>query len=75
MFGVSILKEARTSSNVQTTTDFVWVVRLAKISKRLIVGQWKHETVSSGATPAVDNEADKVHSLVDALQSEGLGRV
>lgn len=60
-------------SSAQRITDFVWAVRLAKISKGLIDRKWTHETISRGATFAVDdNEADKGRNIVDALRREGL---
>ncbi|KAF7502927.1 hypothetical protein GJ744_004803 [Endocarpon pusillum] len=69
---VSAPNETVVSSTAQKTTDFVWAVRLAKISKGLIDRQWSHETFSSGATFGLDNEAEKGQHIVDALQGEGL---
>ena len=69
---VSVPNETEVSSTAQKTTDFVWAVRLAKISKGLIDRQWSHETFSSGATFGLDNEAEKSQQIVDALRDEGL---
>jgi hypothetical protein len=69
---VSVPNETEVSSTAQKTTDFVWAIRLAKISKGLIDRQWSHETLSSGATFGLDDEAEKGQQIVDALQGEGL---
>jgi hypothetical protein len=71
-FDVSASNETEVSSTVQKTTDFVWAVRLSKISKGLIDRQWSHETFSSGATFGLDDEADKGQQIIDTLQGEGL---
>jgi hypothetical protein len=71
-FDVSVSNETEVSSTARKTTDFVWALRLAKISKGLIDRQWSHETFSSGATFGLDDEADTGQQIVDALQGEGL---
>jgi hypothetical protein len=71
-FDVSVSNETEVSSTALKTTDFVWALRLAKISKGLIDRQWSHETYSSGATFGLDDEADTSQQIVDALQGEGL---
>jgi hypothetical protein len=67
---MSVPSETEVSSTAQKTTDFVWAVRLAKISKGLIDRQWSHETLSHGATFGLDNEAEEGQQIVDALQAE-----
>ena len=69
---VKVPNETEVSSIARKTTDFVWAVRLAKISKGLIDRHWSHETFSIGATFGLDNEAEKGQLIVDALQGEGL---
>jgi hypothetical protein len=70
---VSASNEAEVSSTAKKTTDFVWAVRLAKISKKgLIDRRWSHETFSSGATFGLDEEADVGLQIFDALQGEGV---
>jgi len=71
-FDVRASNETEVSSTAQKTTDFVWAVRLSKISKGLIDRQWSHETFSSGATFGLDDEADKGQQIIDTLQGEGL---
>jgi hypothetical protein len=71
-FDVSVSNETEVSSTALKTTDFVWALRLAKISKGLIDRQWSHETYSSGATFGLDDEAVTGQQIVDALQGEGL---
>ena len=69
---MSVGNETDVLSTAQKTTDFVWAVRLVKISKGLIDRQWSHETFSSGATFGLDDEAEEGQQIVDALQGEGL---
>jgi hypothetical protein len=69
---VSVPNETEVSSTAQKITDFVWAVRLAKISKGLIDRQWSHETFSGGATFGLDSELGKSQQIIDALQGEGL---
>ncbi len=72
---VSVPNETELLSTAQKTTDFVWAVRLAKISKGLIDRQWSHETFSSGATFGLDDQAEKGQRIVDVLRGEGLEEV
>jgi hypothetical protein len=67
-----VSKETEFSSDAQQTSDFVWAVRLSKISKGLIDRRWAHETLFKGATFGMDDEVDKGQQIIDALQSEGL---
>lgn len=69
---MSLSNETEVLSDAQKSTDFVWAVRLAKISKGLFDRKWWPETVSDGATFGLDIEADEGQQVVDALQAEGL---
>lgn len=60
------------STAARKTTDFVWAVRLAKISKGFIDRQWSHKTFSSGSTFGLHDEVDKGQQITDALQREGI---
>ncbi|KAH6886997.1 hypothetical protein B0T10DRAFT_539197 [Thelonectria olida] len=77
--GVSELKadvnfnyETGTSTTTQKRSDFVWAIRLAKISKGVLDRQWSHATLSKGASFGVNEEEDQGDSLVKALENEGL---
>ncbi|KAH9243275.1 hypothetical protein K456DRAFT_1880681 [Colletotrichum gloeosporioides 23] len=59
------------SSSAHQTTDFVWAVRLAKISKGLIDRKWTHKTLSRGATFGLD-DVDSGGTAAEALRQEGL---
>lgn len=79
--GTPAVAEAKTSANVsdetkisattQKTTDFVWAVRLAKISKGILDRQWSHNTFSSGATFGLEEKANEGKQIADALREEG----
>ena len=64
-------REVGFSSFAQKTSDFVWAVRLAKITKGLLDKQWSHETYSSGATFGLSEESEDFQQLVEALRREG----
>lgn len=70
-FGVNMKKEEEFSTNAHKTSDFVWAVRLAKISKGLIDRQWSVETFSSGATFGINDGAEKGQVIIDAMKAEG----
>ena len=72
-FGVDVArsKQLDITATAQKTTDFVWAVRLAKVSKGLLDRQWSHETFSSGATFGLDEELEDAQRLYDALNKEG----
>ncbi|KAJ4155882.1 hypothetical protein LMH87_001106 [Akanthomyces muscarius] len=59
-------------SSAQKFTDFVWAVRLAKISRGMFDRQWSHETVASGATFNVDNGMTTDSEIVKVLRDNGL---
>ncbi|KAL6832174.1 hypothetical protein V8C40DRAFT_238036 [Trichoderma camerunense] len=71
-FKLSGSSETEISSTGQKTTDFVWAVRLAKITKGLIDRRWSHETLSKGATFGLDGGEESAQDIIDALQDEGL---
>ena len=68
----SISAETGISLTAQETTDFVWAVRLTKVSKGFIDRDWSYETFSKGATFGLDDESDQGQQIVRALQAEGL---
>jgi hypothetical protein len=70
-FDASVSNETEVSSSAQETTDFVWAVRLARISKGLIDRMWSHETFFKGATFSLDDEVEEGQQIFDALKSEG----
>jgi hypothetical protein len=69
---MSVSSEMRVSSAAQKTTDFVWALRLAKISMGLIDREWSHKTFSKGATFGLDDDAELGKQIIEALESEGL---
>jgi hypothetical protein len=69
---VSVSSESGISSTGQMATDFVWALRLAKISKGFIDKEWSHETFSKGATFSLDDEAEHGKQIIEALEAEGL---
>ncbi|KAF9879129.1 hypothetical protein CkaCkLH20_03362 [Colletotrichum karsti] len=58
------------SSAAPKITDFVWAVRLAKISKGFIDRKWSFETFSSGATFGLNDKADIGQEVAEALKGE-----
>ena len=70
--------ERGTKANWNKASDFVWAVRLARISKGLFHGdkQWKMETVAKGATfSKEDGDGDgegKEVNAEDELTAEGM---
>lgn len=71
-FELSGCSEVEITSTAQKNTDFVWAVRLAKISKGLIDRRWSHETLSKGATFGLGGDRESAQDIIDALQDEGL---
>jgi hypothetical protein len=69
---VSVSSETGSSSTGQKATDFVWALRLAKISKGFIDKEWSHQTFSKGATFGLDDEAGRGNQIVQTLEAEGL---
>jgi hypothetical protein len=70
---VSVSSEIEGSSTAQKTTDFVWALRLAKISQGFIDRAWFHETLSRGATFGLGDGAGLGKQIFEALEGEGLG--
>ena len=66
-------REAHNTSSAQKLTDFVWAVRLAKISKGILDRQWTHETVASGATFDVNDGETSADKVARILEKNGLG--
>lgn len=60
-----------TSMAGESVTDFVWAVRLAKISKGLLDRDWCFETFSKGATYSLE-EPRLYGQIVEKLQREGI---
>jgi hypothetical protein len=59
-------------STAQKTTDFVWALRLTKISKGFIDRTWSHEPFSEGATFGLDgSDAEPGKHIIEALEGEG----
>ncbi|KIM96503.1 hypothetical protein OIDMADRAFT_170236 [Oidiodendron maius Zn] len=69
---IGISSEGCISSSAQKVTDFVWAIRLAKISKGLLNREWFHETFSEGATFGLGEEVNQGQQILKALESEGL---
>ncbi|PHH68808.1 hypothetical protein CDD82_262 [Ophiocordyceps australis] len=65
--GVS--SDKSTSISVKYVNDFVWALRLSKITKGLIDKTWSHKTYSRGATFDMNASEPDVKSI---LLSEGL---
>jgi hypothetical protein len=61
------------SSTAQQTTDFVWAVRLAKISKGFLDRKWTHDVFSRGATFGLGQDMKMGEHIVEALEEEGFG--
>lgn len=68
----SLSTEAHISSTLQQSTDFIWAVRLAKISKGLLDRRWSYRTFSHGATFASEQNAEEKREFIKALQEEGV---
>ncbi|KAH8897706.1 hypothetical protein GQ53DRAFT_742635 [Thozetella sp. PMI_491] len=64
--------ESGLSSSAKKTSDFVWAVRLAKITKGVVDRLWRFSTVSSGATFSNEEEAP-ARRITEALEAEDLG--
>ncbi|KAI0459793.1 hypothetical protein F5B21DRAFT_454220 [Xylaria acuta] len=64
--------EASTSMSAQKMSDFVWAIRLAKVSKGLLDAEWSHSTYSKGASFGV-GDRDIGSEVVEALVTEGIG--
>ena len=66
-------------STTQKTTDFVWALRLTKISKGFIDRKWSPEPFSKGATFGLGgSDAEPGKHIIEALEGEGflnLGKV
>ncbi|KAK1639236.1 hypothetical protein BDP81DRAFT_423753, partial [Colletotrichum phormii] len=66
-------KDKALVSSAKRTTDFVWAVRLAKISKGLLDWKWSWETLSRGATfGRTTDDAEVGGQIAKALRDEGL---
>lgn len=72
---LGVSKETEVSSTAKKVTDFVWAIRLAKVTKGLVDRQWSNETFSKGATFGLGNEKEMGKQIADALRGEGIGAV
>jgi len=68
----SLTHETGTSSAAERRSDFVWAVRLAKIKKGILDGEWSHTTFAKGASFGIGEEEGDGENLVKALEEEGL---
>ncbi|KAK9853516.1 hypothetical protein MYU51_006701 [Penicillium brevicompactum] len=70
---LELQRERGISSTTKMTSDFVWAIRLAKISKGILDRTWSHVTYSSGATFGLDDDGSKeeAHQIVNNLKVEG----
>lgn len=59
------------SSTAKRVSDFVWAIRLAKISQGLLNRIWSHQTFGKGATFGLDDEQDQGKVIRDILKNEG----
>jgi hypothetical protein len=74
-FEASISREDRFSISAGKTTDFVWAVRLTKISKGILDKKWSYRVLTKGATFGVkEDQAQKEH-VQQVLSEEGLSNV
>ncbi|KAK8054406.1 hypothetical protein PG996_013707 [Apiospora saccharicola] len=76
--GIGLGTSRSTSSSLSASkwSDFVWAIRLAKISQGLLDRSWSHETVSKGATLGLEESQDETQNgaaqMAEALAREGL---
>ncbi|WYZ41191.1 hypothetical protein EsH8_V_000086 [Colletotrichum jinshuiense] len=67
-----VSKESEVSISAQSVSDFVWSVRLAKISRKGIFDRrWHFETFSDGATYGTESE-DAPDTIMKCLLQEGI---
>lgn len=57
----------------KTFSDFVWAVRLTKVWKGPASQDWDFQTISKGATFAVDDESSWKDEIQDTLSRELVG--
>lgn len=58
--------------SAERADDFVWAIRLAKISRGLIDRSWSFHTLSSGATFDLGSASTRRTDVADCLVLEGL---
>lgn len=58
--------------SAETSDDFVWAIRLAKISRGLIDRSWSFHTLSSGATFDLSVASKSKTDIEDLLALDGL---
>ncbi|TDZ16269.1 hypothetical protein Cob_v010828 [Colletotrichum orbiculare MAFF 240422] len=66
--------ERASSNSGRVASDFVWAVRLAKISKGILEKSWKYETFSKGATYGSAEEPLR-ENLLRNLRVEGVPEI
>lgn len=55
----NVNRETGTSTAAAKRSDFVWAIRVAKISKGVLDGEWSHATFAKGALFGLDDDEDK----------------
>ncbi|VUC25254.1 unnamed protein product [Clonostachys rosea] len=68
----STSRTTSTSVSTEKASDFVWAIRLAKISKEGVFDRrWSCSTLSKGATFSGHSKISKHQELLEALENEG----
>ncbi|KAK8104730.1 uncharacterized protein PG998_011763 [Apiospora kogelbergensis] len=74
--GLGAGRSISSSQSASQWTDFVWAIRLAKVSQGLLDRSWSHATVFKGATLGLEetpNDAEgRAAGVVEELAREGL---
>ncbi|CAH0054749.1 unnamed protein product [Clonostachys solani] len=71
-FDASTSNTASNSVSTEKATDFVWAIRLAKISKEGVFDRrWSCSTLTKGATFSSNCKISKRQELFEALENEG----
>lgn len=72
---VNVNRETIQATAAAKRSDFVWAIRVAKISKGVLDGEWSHATFAKGASFGLNHDEDQGGQLVDALAKEGFKEV
>lgn len=67
----NVNRETGTSTAAARRSDFVWAIRVAKVSKGVLDGEWSHTTFAKGASFGLNEDKDEGEQLVEALAREG----
>lgn len=65
-------RETGVSMVAAKRSDFVWAIRVAKLSKGVLDREWSHATFAKGASFSIHDDEDQGDQLVEALAKEGL---